>query len=281
VFFRKKNKSQEKKINKLYKQEFNSIGLEDLLHYVKLETGIDLFLKKSIIETRLKLFCKDKEIYSFSDLLGLVKCKNDLKQEIINLLTVNETYFFREERQLQEAVNFAISRDKSVSILCAPCASGEEVYSLSMMLSEQTDLSNKFTITGVDINSEAITKAKRGLYTKRSLHKLNENVKNRYFTYKDDMYQIKSEHFLHVNFRKVNIFEDSFTSIGSFDIIFSRNMFIYFDNTTRLIAMQRFSKLLKRDGRLLLGHADIVPQNEWLTKVGFGSSAYYSHPRTN
>jgi chemotaxis protein methyltransferase CheR len=64
--------------------------------------------------------------------------------------------------------------------------------------------------------------------------------------------------------------------MGSFDILFSRNMLIYFDDVFRVAAMKRFSQLLKADGRLFLGHADIVPKNEWFTKHGFGSSCYYS-----
>ncbi len=75
------------------------------------------------------------------------------------MLTVNETYFYREERQLQEAIDFAKSISGNINILCAPCASGEEVYTLSMMLSEQFGTLKKFTITGIDINSEAIKKS--------------------------------------------------------------------------------------------------------------------------
>ena len=277
MFFRKKNLHVETK-EKRKKVEFSTFGFNDILHYIKRETGVDLFVKKEIIETRIKLFCTQKEINSFKQLYDRVKFEDSLKQELINLLTVNETYFFREENQLQEAINFAASKSGEVSILCAPCASGEEVYTLSIMMNEQLDSLKKFTITGIDINSEAIEKANNGVYSKRSLHKLSGELKEKYFSSDGDMHRIKKHLFSSVEFSKVNIFEDSFVGMGNFDIIFSRNMLIYFDDDFRVAALKRFSKLLKDDGRVFLGHADFVPSNEWLFKHGFGSSCYYAKP---
>ena len=275
MFFRKKSTFVEK-VEEPKKEEFSTFGFNDILHYVKRETGVDLFVKKTIIETRLRLFCEERDITSFKKLHDEIQYKNDLRQELINLLTVNETYFYREEKQLQEAVNFAKSRSGNVDIICAPCASGEEVYTLSIMMSEQFGSLKKFTITGIDINSEAIKKANQGLYSQRSLHKLSQELKEKYFTLEGDMYSVKKHLFSSVWFSQVNIFEDSFINMGSFDIVFSRNMLIYFDDDFRVAAMKRFSQLLKSDGRLFLGHADIVPKNEWFVKNGFGSSCFYS-----
>ena len=254
----------------------NQLKKNLILHYVKRETGVDLFVKKTIIETRLRLFCEERDISSFKKLHDEIQYKNDLRQELINLLTVNETYFYREERQLQEAIDFAKTRSGNVTIICAPCASGEEVYTLSMMMSEQLGSSKNFTITGIDINSEAIKKANQGLYSSRSLHKLSPNLKEKYFSSEGDMFRVKKHLFSSVRFTQVNIFENSFVNMGNFDIVFSRNMLIYFDDDFRVSAMKRFSQLLKPDGRVFLGHADIVPPNEWFTKHGFGSSCYYS-----
>ena len=276
MFFRKKSAYVEQIEEQPVKEEFSTFGFNDILHYIKRETGVDLFVKKTIIETRLRLFCEERDISSFKKLHDEIQYKNDLRQELINLLTVNETYFFREERQLQEAIDFAKSRAGSVSIICAPCASGEEVYTLSIMMSEQLGSLKNFTITGIDINSEAIKKANQGLYSSRSLHKLSPELKEKYFSIEGDMFRVKKHLFSSVRFTQVNIFENSFTNMGSFDIVFSRNMLIYFEDDFRVSAMKRFSQLLKPDGRVFLGHADIVPANEWFTKHGFGSSCYYS-----
>lgn len=255
-------------------QEFNPFGLQDVLFYIKREIGIDLFSKNSVIETKLKLFCERKEIYSFRKLFEALQHDTKLRQELIDLVTVNETYFYREESQLNLAVEFALEIP-SVRILCAPCATGEEVYSLSMMLQEKRREAYSFHITGIDINSEAIEKAQRGLFSERSLHKLDERLKEKYFLKDERFYSAKKEYFTSISFRKVNIFEGDFLSLGNFDIIFSRNMLIYFDDTFRLKTIERFSSLLKPQGKLFLGHADIIPENHYFTKHTEHRLSYY------
>lgn len=275
MFFHKKDTHIDEVEKQPKLKEFNTLGFSDILHYAKREIGVDLFVKKSIIETKMKLFCKNRDIDSFKTLHYELKQKKELRQELINLLTVNETYFYREEKQLQEAVDFAETISGSVDMICAPCASGEEVYSLCMMMHEKFGSSKRFTITGIDINSEAIKKANQASYSKRSLHRLSPDIIQKYFLQEGDTYSIKKHLFGSVRFTQANIFESSFASIGKFDILLSRNMLIYFDDDFRVTALERFSKLLKPDGRVFLGHADIVPQNRWLTKHGFGSSCYY------
>ena len=253
---------------------FNALGLNDILHYIKREIGVDLFAKNSIIETKLRLFCERKEIYSFRKLFETLQHDKELRQELIDLVTVNETYFYREESQLELAITFAL-RIPHVKILCAPCASGEEVYSLSMMLQERGRMPNDFSITGIDINSEAIDKAKNASFSERSLHKLDERLKERYFIKDERSYKVKSTYFTSVDFKKVNIFEHDFLALGSFDIIFSRNMLIYFDDDFRLKTIERFASLLKSEGKLFLGHADIIPENRFFTKYTENRLSYY------
>jgi chemotaxis protein methyltransferase CheR len=255
-------------------QEFNTFGLQDLLHYIKREIGIDLFSKNSVIETKLRLFCERKEIYSFRKLFEALQHDRALRQDLIDLVTVNETYFYRGESQLDLAVNFALSIP-NVKILCAPCASGEEVYSLSMMLQERRREPREFSITGIDINSEAIEKAQKGLFSERSLHKLDQRLKEKFFTQEDRFYRAKREYFSSISFTKVNIFEHDFLSLGKFDIIFSRNMLIYFDDDFRLKTIERFATLLKPEGKLFLGHADIIPENPYFIKHTDHRLSYY------
>ena len=256
-------------------KEFNPYGLNDVLHHIKRETGVDLFSKNSIIETKLRLFCERKSIDSFRKLFENIQYDKELKQDLIDLVTVNETYFYREESQLQLAVSFALQLP-NVKILCAPCASGEEVYSLAMMLYNHNRLTQTFSILGIDINAEAIEKAEAGIYSERSLHKLDTRLKERFFSPNDKMFRIKKENFSSLCFLKVNIFDPSFLEVGTFDIIFSRNMLIYFDDDFRLKTMERFSKLLKSDGKLFLGHADIVPENRFFEKHSDHRLSYYT-----
>lgn len=255
-------------------QEFNTFGLQDLLHYIKREIGVDLLSKNSVIETKLRLFCERKEIYSFRKLFEALQHDKRLRQDLIDLVTVNETYFYREESQLDMAVNFALAIP-NVRILCAPCASGEEVYSLSMMLQERRREPREFSVTGIDINSEAIEKAQKGIFSERSLHKLDQRLKEKFFVQEDRFYRAKREYFSSIAFTKVNIFENEFLSLGKFDIIFSRNMLIYFDDDFRLKTIERFATLLKPEGKLFLGHADIIPDNHYFTKHTDHRLSYY------
>ena len=275
MFFWNKKKVEQPILPSVEKpQEFNTYGLQDILHYIKREIGVDLFAKNSIIETKIKLFCERREIYSFRKLFESIHHDSTLRQELIDLVTVNETYFYREEAQLELAVSFALAI-KEVKILCAPCASGEEVYSLSMMLQEKGKDQYSFKITGIDINSEAIEKAQNGLFSERSLHKLEPRLKDKFFTCKDKNYSVKKEYFSSINFTKINIFDYDFLSIGKYDIIFSRNMLIYFDDEFRLKTIERFASLLKPEGKLFLGHADIIPDNSYFTKHSDHRLSYY------
>lgn len=255
-------------------QEFNTFGLNDLLHYIKREIGVDLLSKNSVIETKLRLFCERKEIYSFRKLFETLQHDKALRQDLIDLVTVNETYFYREETQLDLAIHFALTIP-NVKILCAPCASGEEVYSLSMMLQEKNKSLGDFSITGIDINTEAIGKAQQGLFSERSLHKLDQRLKDKFFNHEDRFYRVKKEYFSSISFTKVNIFENEFLSLGKYDIVFSRNMLIYFDDDFRLKAIERFANLLKPEGKLFLGHADIIPDNNYFTKHTEHRLSYY------
>lgn len=274
LFWKRKKTSSQDQTLPSKPQVFNTAGLEALLSYVKKEIGIDLFVKHDVIETKLRLFCERQEIYSFQTLYDKILYDASLKQALIDLVTVNETYFYREEAQLDLAVSFALNIP-NVRILCAPCASGEEVYSLAMKLQEKNKREDDFTIKGIDINSEAIQKAQNGLFSERSLHKLDASVKSRFFTYETSSYRIKQSYFTSVSFTRVNIFDDAFLSLGTFDIIFSRNMLIYFDDAVRLKTVERFQTLLKPEGKLFLGHADIIPENRHFTKMTENRLSYY------
>ena len=122
---------------------------------------------------------------------------------------------------------------------------------------------------------EAIEKAEAGIYSERSLHKLDQKLKDKFFTHDVKSYTIKKEFFNSVSFQKVNIFEHAFLDIGQFDIIFSRNMLIYFDDEFRLKTIERFAKLLKKNGKLFLGHADIIPETLLFTKHNDHRLSYY------
>jgi chemotaxis protein methyltransferase CheR len=144
-----------------------------------------------------------------------------------------------------------------------------------MMLNQRNKPSSSFSITGIDINAEAIEKAQKGLYSERSLHKLSPTLKETFFIPEGKNYRIHQERFGSLHFQKFNIFEPSFVNLGPFDIIFSRNMLIYFDDAFRLKTIEVFAKMLKKEGKLFLGHADIVPENPFFEKRNEHRLSYY------
>jgi chemotaxis protein methyltransferase CheR len=197
-----------------------------------------------------------------------------LWQELVNFLTVNETYFFREIGHLELLVDFAKCKN-TFDILCLPCASGEEVYTIVMML-EMAGLSKKLgKIVGIDINSDVIKSANTGRYAKRSFHKMTNDVRDRFFDPHGDMLVVKDLLKQKVHFQNTNIFDIKLSSIGRFDFVFSRNMLIYFDKTSREKAGDILINILKDDGVLFLGHADLINQKEGFHKHAIKGNIYY------
>lgn len=266
MFFNKKKETNiEKKEQEIIKVAFNPIGLDELISYIKKTCGVDLLPKKSVLQKKLSIFCENKNIESFFDLLRKVQQNKEQMQELINTVTVNETYFYRELPQLEEAIRYIKTFSGKVNVLCAPCASGEEVYSLAFLAQQRgVDVSN-LNILGIDINSQAIKDAQIACYTSRSLHRLDERMKNRYFKQKNGKYCVKEE-ISNINFKVVNIFDNDFYRLGKYDIIFSRNMMIYFDEEFKLETIKRFSELLNPFGRLYTGHADLIPESSYFRK---------------
>ena len=194
-------------------------------------------------------------------------------QDILNLVTINETYFFRESYQIESLIADILpklhhkrEKEEPIRILTAPCSSGEESYTIALSLLQEGMLIQErdFEIIGIDINSEAIQKAQNGVYTSRSVQHIPQDLLNRYFKKKEEAFHITPFLQKAVAFKTLNVMEQSsMMRLGQFDIIFSRNMLIYFDDESRKNVAMTFYKMLKEDGAVFLGHAEnmsrIVP----------------------
>lgn len=249
-------------------------GLDKFIENIKSICGVDLESKKETIKQRLANFAQAHGIDSFELLSARIVVDRALRQEALNLITINETYFFRELAQLQAAIYHA-KEQGFTRILCAPCSTGEEVYSLGILAHSNLLNLSEISIVGIDINSEAISKCHEGIYSERSLHRLNDNQKNIYFDRVDDKFRIKKSFLPRSEFSVVNIFDDSLFKLGKFDVIFSRNMMIYFDEEYKLKTVERFHKILNDEGRLYTGHADLVPYTQLYKKIIATGSSYY------
>ena len=244
----------------------NKQELERLASFVKKEFGI------SFDEQKLNRFAKKIELLmhkygidDFNIFYHKVRYAKDevLLQELINTITINETYFWRENEQFNilatEILPEIAKKKKKIRILVAPTSSGEELYSIMFAIMEEGRVIERSDIemVGIDIDSIVIRKAKVGLYTRRSVEKLPRHMLERYFKKVGDFYKLDDFFIKNAKFIQANIFDETLIKkLGHFDIVFSRNMLIYFDKSEKEKAFEIFFKLLYPGGYLFLGHAD-------------------------
>jgi len=257
-FFKKKNASSDSasKYETYIIEDYENA--EPIAQYFQTETGITFEKQTSILKSKLTIFCKNKQISSFKSCLEKIHIDQQLKQELINYLTTNESYFYRELRQIQELVSKVAGSQSKVSILCAPCSTGEEPYSIAMELFNAGIDSNRFTITALDINTNAIQFAQKACYNARSVSKLPATILQRYFHELNGKYQLQPKVVSTVGFYVMNIFSLEFQRLGKFDFVFSRNMLIYFDRPTKQKARKILEDVRSTSSQeVFFGHADL------------------------
>jgi len=185
--------------------------------------------------------------------------------QIFDLVTTNETYFFREPQQLQafieEIVPDVLSRKpvKKVRIWSAGCSSGEEPYSIAMLLQEAGWYDHAaFEIFASDINQQVLQKARKGQYRESAFRATEPKLRERYFTHEtDNAWRIKDEIRNRISFGRLNLYDEARVSLlGHLDVIFCRNVIIYFDDASKKVVVNNFYNRLVDSGYLLLGHSE-------------------------
>ncbi|WP_457644529.1 CheR family methyltransferase [Persephonella sp.] len=264
--------------------------LKKLRDFLNLKYGIFIDDKKleSIYMRKIINLMKKFQYSDFSFFYKDIIFNKDqrLIQELINTITVNETYFFREKYQFDTLIQHIIPEldrklppEETINILSAPCSSGEEIYSIAIYLLEEGRYIKKrnFMLLGIDIDSNMIKKAKEGIYNLRSLQQVPKFIIQKYFQKEGKFYRVKEFLRKSVNFKVVNILDKhKMKRLGKFDVIFCRNMLIYFDERNRREALSTFYNILKKDGYLFLGHAESIPSEFSLFKqVKIGESYLY------
>jgi chemotaxis protein methyltransferase CheR len=252
----------------LTKANFEKVG-----SYVYRKSGISLSFDKHFDKLQKVLNQRGNElgIKTFRQYFSIIRFEDKDGtefQNLINELTVNETYFFRENYQFEALIkNILPEIDKrkpdgaTIRILSAPCSTGEEPYSIALHLLEDDTIVNErdIEIVGIDIDSNVIKKAQSGLYSERSVHMLDERMKESYFLKKNRDYEIDEDLRDAIEFKVANVFnKDEVRKLGKFDVIFSRNMLIYFDDASRKQVAMTFYDMLNPYGYILLGHAEFM-----------------------
>lgn len=250
----------------------NPQDFEFLKEFLKNRSGIVLSADKLyLVESRLTPVARDLGMAGIDELIAELKKSADesLKTKITDAMTTNESFFFRDQTpfdNLRDHVLPAMIADRKakgqnkIRIWSAACSSGQEPYTIGMMLlEEQAKFGDmKFEILATDLSTEIVDKAKEGAYSQFEVQRgLPIQLLVKYFTQTESAWQISDEIRSMVRFQTFNLL-DSYGVLGKFDIIFCRNVLIYFDQDTKAAILSRMADISPPDGALFLGGAESV-----------------------
>ena len=251
-------------------QEMTDKEFSIISDYIKNNYGINLSSdKKSLVYSRLKNILERKGFNNFTEYYEhLVKDETGIEAiTFIDKITTNHTFFMREIDHfefLKEKVLPYIettSRDKDVRMWCAGCSSGEEAYTLEMILTDYFKNKGNWDteLLATDISTEVLKKAIKGVYTKDQVKPLNNEWKNNYFKSINDRQVVVSDDIKKkITYRKFNLMEDKFPFKKKFQVIFCRNVMIYFDDDTRTKLIKKFYDASEKGAYLFIGHSETL-----------------------
>ena len=225
--------------------------------------------KAYLLESRLLPVARKWKLATFDDLVRVIRSKMDeaVVRDVVEAMTTNESFFFRDTKpfdQFKALVLPALLKSRAASrtirIWSAACSSGQEPYSLAMILSESAAQLNgwKIEIVGTDLSTEILNRAKEGMYSQFEVQRgLPITMLVKYFSQIGDRWQINAKIRGMVQYKEFNLLTDPM-ALGRFDVVFCRNVLIYFDQPTKTRVLNSVSKLMPEDGFLFLGGAETV-----------------------
>jgi chemotaxis protein methyltransferase CheR len=242
---------------------------EYLRKLLKERSGLDLSADKQyLIESRLLPLSRKSGLAGISELVQKMKGGSaDIVTQVVEAMTTNETFFFRDKLPfdhfrdsiMPEILQARASR-KSIRIWCAACSTGQEPYSLAMCLKEMSAAIPgwRIEIIATDLSQEVLEKSKAGIYSQFEVQRgLPIQMLVKYFKQTGELWQINADIRAMVQHRQLNLLRD-FSQLGVFDVIFCRNVLIYFDQDTKIDIFNRLARATESDGFLVLGAAETV-----------------------
>ncbi|MBV9460591.1 MAG: protein-glutamate O-methyltransferase CheR [Bradyrhizobium sp.] len=233
------------------------------------QSGLDLSTDKQyLIESRLLPLARKAGLPGISDLVQKMKGgSNALITQVVEAMTTNETFFFRDKVPFEhfrdtimpEMLKARAAR-KSLRIWCAAGSTGQEPYSLAMCLKEMSAALSgwRIEILATDLSQEVLEKSRTGIYSQFEVQRgLPIQMLVKYFKQIGELWQINPDIRAMVAHRQLNLLHD-FGQLGSFDVIFCRNVLIYFDQETKANIFGRLARSMESDGFLVLGAAETV-----------------------
>ncbi|WP_295850157.1 protein-glutamate O-methyltransferase CheR [Tardiphaga sp.] len=247
----------------------NPVDYEFLRKFLKERSGLDLSIDKQyLVESRLTPLARKANLAGIDELVQKIKGGSAaIASDVIEAMTTNETFFFRDkipfdhlrDTIMPELLQARAGR-RSLRIWCAAASTGQEPYSIAMCLKEMgAALSGwRVEIIGTDISQQVLDKSKSGIYSQFEVQRgLPIQLLVKYFKQIGEMWQINPDIRSMIQYRPLNLLQD-FTHMGKFDLIFCRNVLIYFDQDMKSQIFNRLGKVMEPDGFLALGAAETV-----------------------
>ena len=224
--------------------------------------------KQYLVESRLAPIARKAGLANLSELVGRLRRVDErLTVEVVEAMTTNESFFFRDKipfdhfrDTIMPALLTARAASKRIRIWCSAASTGQEPYSLAMMLKEMKDkvAGWRIEIVGTDLSVEVLEKAKAGIYSQFEVQRgLPIQMLVKYFSQVGDTWQLAPDIRAMVQYRPLNLLGD-FAALGTFDVVFCRNVLIYFDQGLKIDVLNRVARTLEPDGYLVLGAAETV-----------------------
>jgi chemotaxis protein methyltransferase CheR len=253
---------------------------------IQFEASKRYFVDKRLVE---RIEATDSETFRHYFMMLRFEAGGHELQALVNLMTVNETYFFREEYQFQCLVNSMLGEitcrkkdDSPIRIWSIPSSSGEEAYSIVIYLLEYWPGIAKWDVEIIssDIDTDIIARARQGHFSDRSIQHLPPALLKKYFKPNAGGYQISKDLRDSVEFTRVNLSEAAeVRAYREFDVIFCRNLLIYFDDRSRQQAVETFFDALNPGGFVCLGHSESMSRISSLFRIRkFPEAIVYQKP---
>lgn len=238
--------------------------------FLKQRSGLILSADKQyLIESRLMPICRKQGLTGITELVQKLKAPGSepLAARVTEAMTTNESFFFRDKVPFEHFKDVMMphllkerASRRSIRIWCAAASTGQEPYSLAMILREMAPqiAGWRIEIVGTDLSNDVLDRARAGVYSQFEVQRgLPIQMLLKYFTQTGDQWTIAPEIRSMVHYRTLNLLND-FSALGQFDIIYCRNVLIYFDQPTKTDVMNRCARILAPDGFFLLGAAETV-----------------------
>lgn len=228
------------------------------------ESGITFSsTNRSILDSRLKERLREKKLDSLTEYYNLIVSDKDEMKILLDSVTTNLTRFFRNQPHFDAFVNYVVPHvieekkltgDKTVRIWSAGCSTGEEPYTIAMILEDILPVGYTYQITASDISLKSLMVGKQGFYPTSRVAGIPQNYLDNYFLKVDGGYQVKKDLMDKINFDYHNLKNES--GAKNLDIIFCRNVLIYFDEPAQAAVIDKFYRAMAPHSYLYIGHSE-------------------------